>query len=144
MSKRQLSKRRRGRPSRAKYRAKLKREADQLFARQVRDRGSCEARGLDDLGCAGVLQCAHIESRRFHALRWDHRNALCLCAAHHTYYTHRPFFWFMFIAEHFPAQHAHVTERLRDVWDKDLEAVLDRLKAEPCCTSPRCCSTRTP
>lgn len=107
-------------------RKNLKRVADQGFAAYIRSRGVCQAAGLDQVRCNGMLQCAHIEGRGFHALRWDEMNALALCGGHHSYYTNRPFFWTMFIAEHFPEQHEYVTAHIRDVWDHDLEAVAAR------------------
>lgn len=107
-------------------RKRLKQIADQGFSRYIRSRGVCQAAGLDDVRCAGQLQCAHIEGRGHHSLRWSEMNALALCGGHHSFYTHRPFFWMMFIAEHFPEQHEYVTAHIRDVWDKDLEAVAEK------------------
>jgi hypothetical protein len=43
--------------------------------------------------CQGELQCAHIMSRRYRALRWSYDNAVPLCGAHHTFFTHRPAEW---------------------------------------------------
>lgn len=104
----------------------LKDRADRGFAVFIRSRGACQAAGLDEIRCAGHLQCAHIESRGFHALRWDEMNALALCGGHHAFYTNHPFLWGMFIAEHFPEQCAYVTEHIRDVWDKDLQSVAEK------------------
>lgn len=112
--------------NRQKSRSRLKKIADQGFAAYIRSRGVCQAAGLDGIRCNGQLQCCHIEGRGFHALRWDEMNALALCGGHHTFYTARPFFWAMFIAEHFPANHDYLTVHIRDVWDKDLEAVADK------------------
>lgn len=66
--------------------------ADALFAEHIREVGVCAAFG-SKLVCNGGYQCAHIVSRRYMALRWSDHNALCLCAAHHTYYTHHPLEW---------------------------------------------------
>ena len=112
--------------NRQKTRKRLKQIADQGFAAYIRTRGACQAAGLDEVRCNGRLQCAHIEGRGFHALRWDEMNALALCGGHHAFYTARPFFWAMFIAEHFPDQHAYVETHVRDVWNKDLEEVAAR------------------
>lgn len=52
-----------------------------------------------DKGCVAVgehkgsLQWAHIVSRRYRSIRWDPNNAVCLCAAHHAYFTMRPLEW---------------------------------------------------
>ena len=68
--------------------------ADALFSKIVRSRGVCEARwDWTDFPCAGNLQCCHIISRRYRAIRWAEDNARCMCAAHHIYYTHRPLEW---------------------------------------------------
>lgn len=112
--------------NRPKSRKRLKDLADRGFAAYIRSRGVCQAAGLDDVRCNGRLQCAHIEGRGFHALRWDEMNALALCGGHHTYYTARPFFWSMFIAEHFPENHEYLVAHIRDPWDKDLQAQADR------------------
>ena len=112
--------------SRQKTRKSLKQIADRGFAAYIRSRGVCQAAGLTEIRCAGVLQCAHIEGRGFHALRWDEMNALALCGGHHAWFTNHPFAWSMFIAEHFPQQHDYVTAHIRDVWDKDLEAVAEK------------------
>lgn len=74
-------------------RKKLKAECDRLFSRFIRLRdGVCRLEG-DAVRCAGVLQCAHLFSRRYFGTRWDTFNAWALCAAHHVYYTHRPLEW---------------------------------------------------
>lgn len=60
--------------------------ADQLFARVIKARdGRCT-----NCGSTQMLQCAHVFSRRYHAIRCDERNAVTLCQACHMYYTHRP------------------------------------------------------
>lgn len=71
-----------------KTHAKVK--ADRLFSEHIRRRdGGCVAEGEH----AGALQCAHIFSRRYSAIRWDTRNAVALCAGHHTFWTLRPLEW---------------------------------------------------
>lgn len=67
--------------------------ADKLFSLLIRSEGSCAAAGDDGVACNGNLQCAHGFSRRYRNTRWDERNAFPLCAAHHTFYTHRPIEW---------------------------------------------------
>lgn len=76
------------------------RQADSLFSRLIRSRGTCEAANTGP-ACSGALQCAHIISRSYKSIRTDERNALCLCAAHHTYYTHRPLEWEDWVRESF-------------------------------------------
>ena len=63
--------------------------ADALFSKIVRARsGAC-------VNCGSVerLQCAHGFSRRYRNARWDYRNAFCLCAGCHMFFTHRPIEW---------------------------------------------------
>jgi hypothetical protein len=55
--------------------------------------GACWAQGRSRPLCQGELQCAHIMSRRYRALRWSYDNAVPLCGAHHTFFTHRPAEW---------------------------------------------------
>lgn len=75
---------------------KLK-QLDDLAREACRQRGSCEAAGLDSIRCGGSLQWAHILSRNYHKVRWDSDNCLYLCAAHHTFYTYRPVHWRWFL-----------------------------------------------
>jgi hypothetical protein len=84
-----------------KKRMSYTRKADALFSAAVRSRQRCEIAewGLAGPPCSGALQCCHIISRRYRAIRWDERNALCGCQAHHTYYTHRPLEWDQAIIE---------------------------------------------
>lgn len=66
--------------------------ADKLFSQLVRERGYCAAGG-ERFDCAGNLQCCHVVSRRYRAIRWDLSNAIPMCAAHHIYFTHHPLEW---------------------------------------------------
>lgn len=75
-------------------RACAKHYADILFSLSIRKIGHCAAYGTAaGTLCKGNLQCAHIMSRRYIALRWDDRNAVPLCMAHHHWFTHRPADW---------------------------------------------------
>jgi hypothetical protein len=69
------------------------RSCDILFAQIVRARGRCEAAMSRANPCKGNLQCAHGFPRSYHKVRTDTRNAFCLCAGCHTYYTDRPLEW---------------------------------------------------
>ena len=71
--------------------ASVTKELDTLFSLVVRSVGKCEAD--DGRPCNGPLQCAHGFTRSYRATRWDRRNAFCLCAGHHMFYTHRPLEW---------------------------------------------------
>lgn len=75
----------------------------------IRKRGHCQLAGLDNVQCGGGLQCAHIATRGVHHLAFTTRNALCLCAGHHRYYTTRSHEWFMdVIPRLFPEQYKYV------------------------------------
>lgn len=66
-------------------------EADRLFSLSIRAINECE---IDDgKPHTGNLQCCHIFSRSYHAIRWDPRNAVSGCQGHHTFYTHHPEEW---------------------------------------------------
>ena len=62
-----------------------KRKSDVLFSQHVRLVGKCEK-----CGTSQTLQCAHWISRRYAWTRTDPRNAFCLCAGCHRYFTDRP------------------------------------------------------
>ena len=65
-----------------------RKQADHWFSLIIRAKGKC-----DNCKSTFSLQCAHICSRRYLNLRWDVRNAVCLCAKCHVYYTYRPIEW---------------------------------------------------
>ena len=102
----------------------LKRKADKLFSELIRQKGFCILKGIDSVSCNGNMQCAHIIGRANHALRWDLKNALCLCAGHHIYYTSHPWEWQELIRTKFPGHYEYLNDKRLDVWDKDIEKVL--------------------
>lgn len=61
---------------------------DTLFSKIIRSAGRCKR-----CGSTFNLQCAHIISRRYHQVRWNLDNALCLCAGCHMYFTYHPLEW---------------------------------------------------
>jgi hypothetical protein len=69
-------------------------KADVAFSRIVRGSldGKCWAYG-HRFGCEGYIQCCHIISRRYRAIRWAAENAVPMCSAHHVYFTHHPLEW---------------------------------------------------
>lgn len=75
--------------------------ADQAFSKYIRARdGECVADGEH----AGNLQCAHIISRSYRSIRVNPDNAVCLCARHHLYFTHRPLEWHDWVEARFPGR----------------------------------------
>lgn len=67
---------------------------DKWFSLIVRSIGYCQCCGRTDM-----LQCAHIVSRRYLGVRWAFDNAMCLCAACHMRFTHRPIEWDAYVTE---------------------------------------------
>lgn len=39
------------------------------------------------------MECAHLVTRRRHALRWSDQGAVGLCRAHHRFFTEHPAYW---------------------------------------------------
>ncbi len=101
-------------------------KCDALFSKIVRSIGYCERCRSTD-----YLQTSHIVSRVFSATRCDLRNAQCLCAACHRYFTLWPREFSKWITESIGSE---VYEELRDQakvvtklnWDEEYE----RLKLE--------------
>lgn len=56
---------------------------DRLFSLYIRRHGECQLWGYWGVQCSSVMQCSHIKSRRFHSVRWDVGNAICVCSGHH-------------------------------------------------------------
>ena len=75
-------------PKRPPNRTQLLARCDLLFGRIVRHAGRCE-----NCDSTEFLQCAHGFSRSYRTVRWDRRNAFCLCRGCHVYFTHRPLEW---------------------------------------------------
>lgn len=109
-------------------RATLKRKADKMFSEKIRSRGYCQLAGLDKIRCSGNLQTMHIVGRSNHNLRWDSLNALCGCSGHHRYYTSHPFNFYELIKERFPENYVYLQEWKNEIWDRDIEAVLEGLR----------------
>lgn len=112
-------------------RAALRKRADVAFSKHVRERdGRCvPAEWFPEIRCNGNLQCCHLVSRRYHAIRWAEDNAVAGCAAHHMYGTHKPLEW-----------NAAISAAGIDLWDltqralndppQDPAEVIERLKAQ--------------
>lgn len=66
-------------------------DIDPIFSWCIRE---SRARRCEDCGeRKDLMDCAHVESRRHHIVRWHPANALCLCRACHMFYTQHPFDW---------------------------------------------------
>ena len=90
---------------------------DDLFRNIIykRDNKTCRLAGKTSTRCRNAVQCAHIITRSNFRLRWDTKNAVCLCEAHHCYYTFRPHYWWEIVQKEWPELWAYVelTKRQR-------------------------------
>lgn len=111
--------------------AQLAREADRLWSRIIRYGGSCEAWAQQPPKCSGSLQGAHGFSRRYRNTRWLPINGFCLCAAHHTFFTHRFLEWQDWLRQTWGAE---VYNELRltalRAYKPDVKAALEALQTE--------------
>lgn len=103
-------------------------ECDRLFSLAVRSVGRCEVEGRAHMGS---LQCAHGFSRSYKAVRWDRRQCFSLCAGCHTYFTHHPIEWDLWMLDRMGVElYAEVRERALSHCMPDLELVLAELRSE--------------
>ncbi len=112
--------------------AGAKGKADRTFSAWVRSIGFCER-----CGTGRNLQCAHIRSRRFSRWRVDPRNAVCLCAGCHHWFTDHPIEFASWVdsIDHLADNYAGIMledleqwKQPADWWETRLET-LDRLPA---------------
>lgn len=102
-------------------------KADKLFSLRIRSRGRCEAEGYR-FTCSMQLQCCHIVPRKYMKVRWDDDNALAMCGAHHTFFTHNPLEWVTFVEDKFPGRWESLRLRaLADGPKPDYAEILTRL-----------------
>jgi hypothetical protein len=101
------------------------RDLDSMFSRIIRSRGSCELCGSIDR-----IQCAHLVSRAYRAVRWDEDNAWCLCASCHTRYTHRPVEWALLLEERLGLEQVQALRRRALEYGKpDYRKIAERLRS---------------
>ena len=110
-------------------RTQLKKRADQIFRDKVRSRGYCQAAAGWPHSCGGHLETCHIEGRSNHRLRWEESNALAMCSGAHRWFTSHPAAWWFFVEENFPENVAYIRAHINEKWDRDIEAVIERLQA---------------
>ena len=101
----------------------LIRKCDVLFSKFIRKKGYCEFKGLDFNTCEGELECCHIFSRGNKKLRHDIQNALCLCHAHHFYYTNHPSEWTEIVRKNFPEDYDYLIENRNKIQKPNYEEV---------------------
>jgi len=83
-----------------KKRQNYMKRADQAFSKYIRLRdGKCQACGATE-----YLQCAHIITRSYKAIRVVEDNAVALCRSCHVKFTHRPLEWREWVEDHYPGR----------------------------------------
>ena len=101
-------------------------EADRLFSLVIRQKGCC-------LKCGSKfsLQCAHIISRTYKAVRYNFDNAVCLCQKCHFYYTYHYLEWENFIDEQFGKEHRENLRKLALNYQKpDYQVIIEGLNGQ--------------
>lgn len=84
----------------SKKRRNWMKKADALFSKIVKERdGQCMACGATEF-----LQCAHIITRSYKAIRCHLDNAVALCRSCHVSFTHRPLEWQEWVEAQFPGR----------------------------------------
>lgn len=112
--------------AKSKRKAKLH-DADRLFSLYIRNRDGWQCRAC---GSPFNVQCGHIISRRYRAIRFSPQNAVALCAKHHVYFTHRPIEWEAWVEERFPGRLATLkAQALAAHPTPDYEAICAELRA---------------
>lgn len=64
---------------------------DRLFSQYIRLKANNVCKACKKMG--GLVDCAHIVSRRSAATRWLEDNAVCLCRGCHMFYGEHPHDW---------------------------------------------------
>lgn len=102
--------------------------ATRLHGEVVRSRGECQ-----NCGSTHYIQTAHIISRVYSATRTDERNALCLCARCHRYFSVWPLEFYKFIRdlgllEEYEEMRARAELKHPVDWAAEVERLLNRKK----------------
>jgi len=117
----------------------LKTKLDKLVGLWCRSLECCEALGYssDNVNpprkCSTQLQWCHIKSRRYLSVRWSKNNCVCLCAAHHRWFTDNPDEFLDFICDVFPEKLYALKEEFKSVTKMtgvQMEELYDKLKVE--------------
>lgn len=106
-----------------------KQKCDTIFSKIVRSIGYCEKCGTTE-----SLQCAHIEPRTNHTLRWDKNNALSLCYSCHIHWAHKnPREFTHWVESEFPKKIKYI-DKNKNIFTKrslpDYEDLYEKLKHE--------------
>lgn len=119
--------------------AGLIKKLDMVFSKKIRERD----RRCLRCGQTEMLQCAHLISRTYKALRWNPNNAICLCYRDHIFWAHKnPLEFAEFVREKFPNAYEYVIEEkkknlpplsmidLQDIYDDLAQTTFDPIEEE--------------
>ncbi len=99
-----------------------KKKADKLFSEIIRSRKWCEAPHAGGKKCSSLLDCAHVIPRTNLTLRWDLKNGLCLCRAHHLYWQHKdPIAFTNWFAKKYPDRRRYLLKKRYTLTKRTLE-----------------------
>ena len=100
---------------RAKFKKRLTEECEFLWSFCVRARAAfqCELPNASFIDCKGIPQGAHLVTRSVSHVKYDLRNGRSLCQAHHVYFTYKPEFWSVAVANKWPEDWLYV---IGDKW----------------------------
>ena len=107
----------------------LKRQADKLWSEIIRSKKCCEICGRPNAN-----NPHHVIGRVNYILRWNIRNGCLLCAGCHT--AHRfsahndPLYFMDWFKKTRPEDYEYLREKKNELWDKDYEKILIKLKGE--------------
>jgi 5-methylcytosine-specific restriction endonuclease McrA len=104
-------------------------KADELFSKHVRARdGACL-----NCGSTAFLQCAHIHSRSYKAIRVNPDNAVALCRSCHLKFTRWPLEWEAWVESRFPGRWDELKREAlsysRVDWKFEVERLNEMLRA---------------
>lgn len=110
-------------------RASLGRQADALWSMLVKRPGRCCVEECSTP--TDRLQAAHGISRRYRNTRWLLINGFPLCCRHHTYWTHRPLEWSVWLRHQWGGEMYDELHRMALRTTKaDIGVALETLNAE--------------
>ena len=103
-------------------------KCDIEFSKLIRSRGTCEMAGWKLKSCSSQLQCAHIISRKYGITRFDPRNCLALCWAHHRFCHEEPLLFTEWLEENRVEDLIYLRKRRMEVEKISYKELYEKLK----------------